>query len=169
MKESRLFWATCFLAAIIPWAQTTQQMKICPSFSENWPSTFQGKPVSPIAFSAREKRFLQDFPGQMAKFSDGEREILIRRVDTPTRKLHPSWHCFRGYGFDITAQPLWRDENGQLWNCFLAHKKGHEQLLVKERIVDSLGHSWPDVSAWYWDSIWGRTQGPWQAFTIAEP
>ncbi|MCG3206181.1 MAG: hypothetical protein KCHDKBKB_02910 [Elusimicrobia bacterium] len=169
MKRTIFFLLSCLMAALIPLLPTGSEANIANTFPANWPRTFDGKQLVQISISDREKRFLAEFPGHMAKFTDGNNEILIRHVFTPTRKLHPSMHCYKGFGFTIVPKPLWTDKSGQLWGCFVAQKKNSPPLVVKEQIVDPTGKVWTDVSAWYWSAVLGRTKGPWQAFTIAEP
>ena len=121
-----------------------------------------------------ERRFLGDFPGRAAKFTDGEREILLRWVAEPSRRLHPSADCLRGAGAEVRPLPAWRDRQGRLWGCQEMVRDGR-RFRVRERITagppgagDDSGAAWTDVSAWYWAALLGRTKGPWWAVTIAE-
>jgi hypothetical protein len=52
-------------------------------------------------------------------------------------------------------------------SCFRASLRD-EHLRVCELIRDGQGASWPDVSAWYWNAIFGSRQGPWWSFVVAE-
>jgi hypothetical protein len=114
-----------------------------------------------------EQRFASDFPGRIARFSDGEREVVIRWVSRETRKLHPASDCFRGSGYAITPEPLAVDADGTRWGSFLA-SRGAQRLHVRERIYDASGEEWTDVSAWYWAATAGKSRGPWWAITTAE-
>ena len=51
-----------------------------------------------------EQRFAARFPGAIARFSDGERVIVLRHVERPTRMLHPAADCFRGLGYAHAAR-----------------------------------------------------------------
>ena len=90
---------------------------------------------------------------------------LIRKVTSPTRKLHPAADCFRGAGFTVEPQPIAVDEHGHRWSVFHAAKAG-EKLEVRERIYNQRGESWTDVSAWWWQAAMGKSQGPWWAETV---
>src|SRR3712207_7200250 len=50
-------------------------------------------------------RWSRNFPGAVGKFSDGERELLIRWVTRGTRQLHSTSDCLRGAGYSVTPQP----------------------------------------------------------------
>jgi hypothetical protein len=114
-----------------------------------------------------DRRFAEAFPGRIAKFTDGRREILIRWVPNPTRKLHPASDCFRGMGYRIEPKPVVEDLRGRRWGSFEA-TRGGERIQVAERIYDSAGNGWTDVSAWYWSAILGRSSGPYWAITMME-
>jgi hypothetical protein len=167
MCVKALFVASCFVAGLMPLMPLHHQTANPPALDAQWPSIYEGKMLSQMPVSERESQFYKGFPGQMRKFSDGEKEIVIRLVKAPTRMLHPSTHCYKGFGYEIIPQPSWKDEQGRLWGCFSASKKGQRTVFVREQISDSSGTSWPDVSAWYWDAILGKTKEPWQAVTIA--
>ncbi len=119
-----------------------------------------------LGLSERERFFLEDFPGQIGRFSDGNREIVIRRVTEATRKLHPASDRLEAVGYSTTPLPVKLDEAGKRWACFSA-VKSDERLRVCERIEDDQGGAWTDVSSWYW-SAWGKGQSEWWAFTVAE-
>lgn len=105
------------------------------------------------------------FPGRVGRFSDGQREIILRWVTQETRKLHASSDCFKANGYRIEALPIKR-EGEALWSRFIA-MRGKVRLEVAERIYAPGGGQWSDVSAWYWAALLGRTQGPWWAVTVA--
>jgi hypothetical protein len=131
-----------------------------------WPAQIAGRSLRMLPLGSIEQRFAEDFPGRIARFGDGEREIVIRWVAQETRRLHPASDCFRGSGYAVKPQPLIVDNDGVRWGSFIA-TRGSEQLTVRERIYDGAGHQWTDVSAWYWAAATGKSQGPWWALTIA--
>jgi hypothetical protein len=169
MYMKTFFVAACFLAGLMPFIPLHHQAASALDPSFQWPAVFEGRMLSPLPVSKRESEFYENFPGQMKKFSDGEKEIVIRWIQAPTRMLHPSMHCYKGFGYDVVPQPLWLDAQGSLWGCFSASKKGQRTAFVREQIRDSSGKSWPDISAWYWSAVMGKTKGPWQAVTVAAP
>ena len=164
--------------------------------SSEFPTTWQGAPLRPLALSEVEQRFARRFPGTLARFavgpslvdaanpgtpfdnsgrtdtaSDGSRVLVLRHVDKPTRMLHPAVDCYQGLGYRIAAQQLELDREQKLWRCFEATPAapGGQRLRVCERIVDAAGHGFTDTSAWYWAAAMGQSQGPWQAITVARP
>lgn len=133
----------------------------------DWPREIGGVELTRVALSDQERGYYRDFPGRIARFLAGDREVVIRTVDQPSRKLHPAADCLRGSGYRVSPQPARRDLEGGFWGCVLAEKAG-QKLRVCEQIEDSAGRSWYDVSSWYWAALLGGSTGPWRALTIAE-
>jgi MYXO-CTERM domain-containing protein len=133
----------------------------------DWPASFEGRPLVPLALSTREARFAEGFPGRIARFSDGNREIILRWVGEPTRKLHPAADCFKGSGYAIEPLPLRNDVAGGAFGCFRA-TKGAEAMTVCERIEGPNGATWSDASSWYWAALLGQSQGPWLSVVVGE-
>jgi hypothetical protein len=128
----------------------------------------EGHNLIRLELTAQERLFGRDFPGHIARFTDGSREIIIRWVQRPTRRLHPAADCLKGVGYEVTPRPIRRDHEGRQWGCFDATRQ-HKRLRVCERIGDGQQRSWSDVSSWYWAAMLQRTEGPWWAMTVAEP
>lgn len=131
-----------------------------------WPHEFEGRPLTPVALTLEQGRLLRDFPGSAARFSDGERDILMRWVTQPTRRLHPAEDCYRGWGFQVAASKIRVDRDGRRWRCFEVTRDGLTRQ-VCEQIRDAEGASYTDVSSWYWDATLQRTQAPWLVVTVA--
>ena len=164
----RWFLMLCLGAAVAPLAVGGKS--VAPNIQGNsgfpgWPATFENRPLTQLPLSALEERFARDFPGRIARFTDGKREIIMRWVAHPTRKLHPAADCFRANGYAITPQPI-RETGGQRWATFIA-THGKKRLLVSERIHDRNGRQWSDVSAWYWANQTGGSIASW-AITVAQ-
>jgi exosortase/archaeosortase family protein len=168
-----LFFSLCFAASLLPFLPSSGPTAPAPGFP-GWPESFEGRPLRRLPLAERERRFIGGFPGRVAKFTDGEREILLRWVAEPSRRLHPSADCLRGAGAAVRPLPAWRDRQGRLWGCQEMVLDGR-RFRVRERIAtglsgagDGTGAAWTDVSSWYWAALLGRTQGPWWAVTVAE-
>jgi hypothetical protein len=132
-----------------------------------WPAHYEGRPLSALPLTPREAAFVRDFPGRVGRFSDGRREIIIRWVGAPTRRLHSAADCFRGSGYSVTPLPARRDAAGATMGCFRA-TLGDTRMTVCEVIRDQHGGSWSDVSAWYWDGMLRSSPPPWWSFVVAE-
>jgi len=145
-----------------------QQQARAPRFQE-WPSQWDGAPLRPLALSPVEQRFADHFPGAIARLTDGRQTLVLRRVDAPTRMLHPATDCYRALGYRIEQARLVRDQEQRMWRCFVAERGSDPQLRVCERIVDAKGGAFTDSSAWYWAAVAGQSSGPWQAVTVAQP
>jgi hypothetical protein len=170
MRRSTVFYLiACAIAAFVPYlsAQYETAAGTAPAVTfPGWPSKFEGKTLTPIALNEMEKSFASDFPGRIARFTDGERELIIRWVTEPTRMLHPSSDCFQGLGYTVKPLAAHRDERGTLWTRFAA-TKDNERLIVFEQIHADSGETWTDVSAWYWSAL-QQESGSWWAITVAE-
>lgn len=169
MRRGTLFYiVVCVIAALLPFlsAQPEPSGSAAAVAFPGWPTEFEGKTLTPLALTEVEQRFNTDFPGKIARFSDGKREIVIRWVTEATRKLHPASDCFQGLGYTVKPLAVRRDEKGSLWSSFAA-SKGNDRLRVYDRIHADSGETWTDVSAWYWSAL-KRTNGSWWAITVAE-
>lgn len=161
-----LFLLLCLLAAASPWLQPRASGREGGDAFPGWPTQFEGRPLQALPLTALEERFQRGFPGRVGRFSDGQREIVLRWVTRETRQLHASSDCFKASGYRIEALPL-RRVGDQRWSRFRA-TRGELALEVSERISDARGAQWSDVSAWYWSALLGRSQGPWWAVTVAQ-
>jgi hypothetical protein len=131
-----------------------------------WPHEFRGHPLIRVPLNDDEQRFLADFPGAVARFSDGSHDILMRWVDQPTRRLHPAEDCYRGWGYAVSQSKIRRDDDGTQWRCFTA-RSGDRERNVCEQLRDLEGTHFTDVSSWYWSATLGQTTGPWLVTTIS--
>jgi exosortase/archaeosortase family protein len=159
------------LAAILPFLMPRTGLAATPAnFTAQWPESFNGRLLRPLPLSEVEKRFAAQFPGAIARFSDGISTITLRDVTRATRKLHPAADCYKGLGYRVSTPTLSVRPNAQrahsLQRCFIASKNGRD-LLVCEYIEDQAGRSYTDTSAWYWAAVAGQSGGPWRAVTTA--
>lgn len=159
----------CFLWSVVNAFQQPATAPLAQRVSPEFPVQWQGRPLRPLALTALETRFARQFPGTLARLTDGRQVLVWRSVDQPTRMLHPAVDCYQGLGYRIAAQQLERDKQGLLWRCFEATDSAGARLRVCERIVDAGGQGFTDTSAWYWAAALGQSKGPWQALTVATP
>jgi hypothetical protein len=168
---SRIFILLCVTAFILP---VVNLSVLDASESEKfvqWPTTMNGSELIKLPLSEKEQRFNSGFPGDIARFTDGQREYVVRWISAASRKVHPAADCFRGIGYTLTPQPLVKDKQGHDWGSFIATNittRQHSVLKIQERIYDEAGNNWTDISGWYWAAMFGKTQGPWWAITVAE-
>jgi hypothetical protein len=168
MRSSIFFIICCLLAAVAPFAPIRSDVTNEQAAFPGWPAQLEGRTLTQLPLSPREERFAADFPGRVARFSDGRREIIIRWTPSETRALHPASDCFKGSGYSIKPLPAHVDPAGHRWGVFEA-RRGDEALRVYERIYDSADNeSWSDVSSWYWHATMRKTSGGWWAVTVAE-
>ncbi|MEW5854101.1 MAG: hypothetical protein AB2A00_35325 [Myxococcota bacterium] len=159
------FLTAAVLAALAPFLDGERPVAPRAAFA-GWPTTFEGAPLTPKPLSPRESRFLDGFPGHVARFSSSGREVILRWTDEPTRRLHPSRECLSAVGYTIVPRPAQASDGKVDWQVFDA-RRGEETLRVRESVVDANGIHWPDVSDWYWNATLGKSRGPWLAITVA--
>lgn len=157
----------CVVAAALPFTFARDLASGSDATFAGWPSQFEGQQLEPIKLADVTERFAKQFPGKIAVYTTGKCRVVYRWVTRPTLQLHPSSNCYKASGYEIKWLPEYRDPNDARWTAFQA-RKGAEKLLVRERIYDQEGHSWTDVSSWYWAAVLKQSNSPWWAISIAE-
>lgn len=132
-----------------------------------WPTQFEGRPLRRLAPAPLDARLARDFPGHIARFEDGRRQVVLRSLAAATRQLHPAKDCFGAIGYHIRPLPMVRLPGGALSSCFEATRDG-VAFKVCERVIASDGTSYPDISSWYWPALLGQSAGPWLAAMTVE-
>jgi hypothetical protein len=166
------FLLACACAASAPWLTRANGSTVATAApAAAWPAVWGGRNLRPLPLLPQETAFAAAFPGSIARFTDGESEILFRRVEHATRKLHPASDCLRASGYAIHPLPAVAEARGRTWSCFLA-KRADETLEVREMVAAGSGEigngpTWTDVSSWYWYAFWGDSAGPWTAITVS--
>ncbi len=164
-----LFLTLCILTAARP--LLTHSPSTCPSAVTagfpGWAAAPIPAGLTPLALSPREAKFAQQFPGQIAAFTDGQTTWLVRWLAQPTRKLHPATDCLRATGYSVAPEPIFAGHDGTHWGTLRA-TRGTEKLLVRERIIDVQGHEYTDVSAWFWSATLEKSPAPWWCVTQIE-
>ena len=167
MRAALLHLSVCAAAAAAPFAIPAAAPAAGRVDAPEWPGSFEGHPLRALPPAAIDARFARDLAGAVRRFTDGEREIVVRWSAAPTRTLHPASVCYEAAGWSVEPIPLATDAAGRAWSRFRARKDA-ERLVVRECVEDALGRTWPEPTAWYWASLLGRTQGPATAWTVAE-
>lgn len=156
-----------FAAILAAAAPMIRHDRAAPNPPVEWPAAFEGRALRPLAAAPEDIRLARDFPGRIARFDDGRRQVVLRRVASATRQLHPARDCFHAIGYAVEPLPMRRIAGTDFASCFEA-KRGGVTLHVCERILDSAGQSFSDVSSWYWPALFGGSTGPWLAATTVE-
>lgn len=132
-----------------------------------WPTSFAGKPLTRVELQPYEQRYAAEFPGRMARFSDGSRQIMFQWLPSHSRSVHSAAECLQNSGYEIEHGPIIVDGTGMKWSSCTA-RKGQTAIRLRERIEDSHGRHWQDVSSWYWDATLDRTNGPYWFVIVTE-
>src|SRR5581483_5243587 len=93
-----------------------------PAGFPGWPAALEGRALTPLPLTAREAELARGFPGRVGRFGDGEAEVILRWVATPTRQLHPAADCLRGSGWSVEPGPLRVDARGHAWGTVRARR-----------------------------------------------
>ena len=155
------------LAACAPFLVATPQKTSVNQNFPGWPAQHEGRALYELPLSERESNMMKSFPGELGKFSDGDRDLVFRWVTRPTRKLHPARDCYRASGYSIQPAQMRQDTEGNFWSCFQANHSQDKQL-VCERLYDDKNQSFSDASAWYWAAVLQKSQGPWWNIVVSE-
>ncbi len=167
MRTLIVYLVACTLAGLAPFLPPDSTAPQTSVAFPGWPAALAGRPLESHALSAREQRFARSLSGRIGRFTDGNREIVIRWVTRATRRLHPAADCFKGLGYTVRPTPLWTDADGNHW-ATIEVARGHDVFRVRERIHDCHGSAWTDVSSWYWAALLGTTEGPWWTITVTD-
>ncbi|BCU76045.1 exosortase/archaeosortase family protein [Luteolibacter sp. LG18] len=165
--------AVLVLAAIAgPWLAVSSHRDIVPAPLSEAPATFSFEgltlPLQPLPATPTEQAFASGFPGTLGSFTWSDRQVILRRVTTATRQLHPSRDCLRAAGYFTTDSIVETHADGGKWSRFSAIRSGRE-LIVRERILSETdGQTWTDVSPWFWSALFHPLNGPWRAETVIE-
>lgn len=157
----------CLLCLVAGSAPLVQARSVDASLAikpDPWHDRAEQYSLKRIPLSSLERQFQSRFPGEIAKFSDGQSEIIFRTIKSPTRQLHPAEDCLKGTGYKLSKDCLTKDDQGVLWHTLIA-ERDQRKLNVSERIIDHHGHSWLRASDWYWAAMIGQTKGPWLSIT----
>lgn len=166
--KARIFLIVLALAAAAPLLPKPELPRLTTAAEfPGWPANYEGQPLERMTPGPQDEWFARDFPGKVARFSAGDRQIVVRWVNSPTRRLHPANHCFAGAGYSLEPLPMRRGADGGLMSCFVA-RKGEEALNVCEQLRGASGRSWPDVSAWYWHALTAPAPEAWWSYVIVE-
>lgn len=125
-----------------------------------WPAEFEGDALAPAPLREEDHRFIERFRGELARFTRAGDEVILAWTAEPTAEMHSTAICLRGAGYRVRPEGAHQDATGALWARFTAERAA-TRISGRERIRDAAGHSWSDLSAWWWAALLGRTRGPW--------
>ncbi len=164
-----IFCAVAVLAALTPVLPRPETQATRVSTFPGWPEEFDGEKLDRLPPGPQDDWFARDFPGRVARFATADKQVVVRWIDAPTRRLHPASHCFRGAGYAISPRPMRVARRGGGMSCFTATKDG-ESLEVCEQIrhldEDDDGRTWPDVSSWYWSAVTAPAEESWWSYVV---
>ncbi len=130
--------------------------------------TFDGLmlPLTRLPATEMEAAFARSFPGTLASYDWGGRQVILRRVNRATRRLHPTRDCLRAAGFSTTEAVTVTMSDGSVWARFYAGRDGRRWTVFERIVSTENGATWTDASAWFWAAVRHPLNGPWQAETV---
>lgn len=137
--------------------------------SGDWPETWDGHYLVALEPDAVEKKFAEGFPGQIRRFALPDGQLILRKVTTATRMLHPTSHCLRASGFRLLHEPvvIQGNDGGPCLRYQMTAPDG-TVWEVTEYVRGPGSHSFrtASVTKWYWHALLHPGSGPWEAVTV---
>jgi hypothetical protein len=160
------FLVLCVAAASAPaWAPRVSPREPSGQFP-GWPALLPPG-WSQVALDPTEAAYTERFPGRVARFQNGQQQLVVRYIEQPSRRVHPSSHCLAASGYDLQPAPMGADGPHQV-GAWIA-TRGAQRMRVEEWVVSADGQQHSDVTAWFWSAILGYSRGPWVAYTRSTP
>lgn len=120
-----------------------------------------------VELTQADSRFADSLTGPIARFEAQGRQILCRWLPQSTHRMHGARHCYQGLGYEIQPEPARAAFDSGAWGVFRAQRDS-EHVRVYERIMDSDGKQFSDISTWYWSAELGSSSGPWLSVIVVE-
>jgi hypothetical protein len=162
-RATAAFLLLCLVTATAPaWSRPARAHRVSGAFA-GWDSL-----VPPgwnrLPLGSKERAYTKNFPGRVARFGKGRQQLVVRHIERPSRRVHPSRHCLEASGYSLKRAPGSSDEMG-VWIA----TRGDQRMRVEEWFVSADGQQHGDVTAWYWSAALGYSEGPWAAYTRSTP
>ena len=143
-------------------AKSSAQVKV------DWPTIFDGEPLTPVPLSPAEERFAAHFPGQINVFTTATgRTVIFRHITKASREVHSTMDCLQASGYAVHPEPQWKDDQGRSWGQATVRGQGPIRH-AREIIIDANGTTYTDPSAWFWPALLAPNTGPWTGITVLE-
>lgn len=125
-----------------------------PSAPVAWPQKWKGEWLEPMPLSRAEREFAKNFPGKIGVFQAGQRTVILKQIEKPTRKLHSITDCLKATGNQVTPMGP-----GKYVSTGATGSQSIEETIFKHYP----GHEtrWTDVSEWFWSASRASASGPW--------
>jgi hypothetical protein len=132
-----------------------------------WPSQLDGRPLTRLADTPEELRFYAAQPTRHARFSDGQRVVLMSWADASIEGFHLAGPCFAAFGFQLQQLAPRSSDGAPAESCFRATRGGVAQR-VCEHIRDGEGRTFASMEAWHLAQLLGSTEPPYLGVSIVE-
>lgn len=164
MHKLAVYLLACVAAAAAPLvADARPRTHVFPG----WPSHLDRRPLTRLADTPEEMRFYAEQPTRHARFSDGQRIILMRWADARIEGFHLAGPCFRAFGYELQELASHSSERADAESCFRATRGGVAQRIC-EHIRDGQGRTFANMEAWHLAQLLGSTEPPYLGVSIVE-
>jgi hypothetical protein len=154
----------CAAAALSP-VLAIESASSKPRFT-GFPTTFEGRPLSRLPDTPEERAFYGRHALEHARFSDGERVLLMRWAGADITGFHLAEACFRAFGFTLSPMPA-RSDSAAREHCYRARRKGVAQR-VCEQIRDGQGQVFASEPTWQLARVLGQSPPPYLGISVVE-
>lgn len=160
MRQLVPYVLACFAAAAAPiFADARPTRHDFPG----WPSQLDGRPLTRLPDTPEEIRFYAEQPTRHARFSDGQRIVLMRWADERVEGFHLAGPCFEAFGFELQELPA----RAASESCFRA-QRGDVVQRVCEHIRDGQGRTYASMRAWRLAQALRTTEPPYLGVSVVE-
>lgn len=159
MRKLVPYLLACVAAAAVP---LIADARPAPRAFPGWPSQLDGRPLTRLPDTPEETRFYAEHATRHARFSDGQRIVLMRWADERIEGFHLAGPCFRAFGFQIQELP---DRGSE--SCFRA-QRGDVVQRVCEHIRDGKGQTFASMEAWHLAQALRTTEPPYVGVSTVE-
>lgn len=166
MRELALYVLACAAAASAP---LLADARPAPHPFPGWPSQLDGRTLTRLADTPEETRFYAGQPTRHARFSDGQRVVLMRWADSRIEGFHLAGPCFRAFGFSLQelTPRAGAGAGARAESCFRATRGGLVQR-VCEHIRDGKGRTFASMQAWHLAQLLESTEPPYLGVSVVE-
>jgi hypothetical protein len=158
--------AACGLALIVPLAWRPHEQRAAAAFA-GWPAELDGRVLIQLPDTKDEARFFAQLPVRHARFSDGQRIVLMRWAADRVEGFHLAATCYEAFGFTLSEARERAGPAGRAETCFSA-RRGGQTRHVCEHIRDGNGRIFANLERWHLARLLGTTTPPYLGISVVE-
>jgi hypothetical protein len=158
--------AVCGVALVVPLASHPHQQRATATFT-GWPAELDGRALTRLPDTTDELRVYARLSVRHARFSDGQRIVLMRWTDERVEGFHLAATCYESFGFALSEARERTGFAGRPETCFRA-RRGHQTRHVCEHILGGNGRVFANLESWHIARLLGTTAPPYWGISVVE-